>query len=236
MPFNNELVCVDMPGRVVSEIVAYSRYPSKQSPPEEYGGFMQMDDGMRFCDETMRVTHIKNEPLDPDKMYSIVTTLIHLQGIDSIPPMVEYAKTLPYLPHDGVPCKMVIVNYFSRLMWLMMGSWNDLCIPGSEYVSREAFVEMAKNKFDGDFVVDQVFNRCDFDGDGRVSKADMVAAVLFTGFLYDNKHEGKLHREQVHEFAENVLGCSVENELVEELMLIFDSSRDGAISIDEMRR
>ena len=42
MPFNNELVCVDMPGRVISDIVAYTRSFSFQNPPVEYGGFMQV--------------------------------------------------------------------------------------------------------------------------------------------------------------------------------------------------
>ena len=41
--------------------------------------FSQTDDGMRFCDETKRVTHVKNKPIDPDAKYAIVVTLIHLQ-------------------------------------------------------------------------------------------------------------------------------------------------------------
>lgn len=40
---------------------------------------VQMDDEMRFCEETMQVTHIRNEPIDMDATYSIVVTLIHLQ-------------------------------------------------------------------------------------------------------------------------------------------------------------
>lgn len=42
MPFNNELVCVEMPGRVVSDIVAYTRSGAFKSPAVEYGGFMQV--------------------------------------------------------------------------------------------------------------------------------------------------------------------------------------------------
>lgn len=78
------------------------------------------------------------------------------QGIDSIPPMVEFAKSYPVLPADGIPCKMAIVNYFSRLMWLMMGSWTDLNRYGTNYITREEFLAAAKTKFDVDFVVDQV--------------------------------------------------------------------------------
>ena len=70
--------------------------------------------------------------------------------------MVEFAKTVKVLPHDGVPCKMVIVNYFSRLMWLMMGSWTDLNAFNHDVISREAFMASARTKFDVDFVVDQV--------------------------------------------------------------------------------
>mmetsp|Transcript_34608 Transcript_34608/g.98060 ORF Transcript_34608/g.98060 Transcript_34608/m.98060 type:complete len:704 (+) Transcript_34608:873-2984(+) len=236
MPFNNELVCVEMPGRVLSDIVAYTRSFASKDPPVEYGGFMQIDDGMRFCDKTFCVTHVKNKPIDYDKSYSIVVTLIHMQGIDSIPPMVDFAKSYPFLPADGIPCKMVIVNYFSRLMWLMMGSWADLNRFDSDYITREAFLATAKTKFDVDFVVDQVFNRCDFDGDGRVSKADIVAAVLFTGFLFDKNHDGVLDRGQVRAFAKRVLGCEVEEEVVQQVMSTFDTSGDGVISVDELRK
>jgi len=235
MPFNNELVCVEMPGRVVSDIVAYTRSGAFKSPAVEYGGFMQMDDEMRFCEETMQVTHIRNEPIDMDATYSIVVTLIHLQGIDNIKPMKEFAKTLPFLPNDGIPCKMVIVNYFSRLMWLMMGGWSELN-SGSEYVTRDDFINAAKAKFDPEFVVDQVFNKCDLDGDGRVSKVDMVASVLFTGYLYDIEHNGVLNRQQVHDFAERVLGCPVEDELVDQIMSSYDLDGSGLINVHEMRR
>lgn len=70
--------------------------------------------------------------------------------------MVKFANTIKVLPHDGVPCKMVIVNYFSRLMWLMMGSWSDLNIWNSDYITRDAFLAAVQTKFDADFVVDQV--------------------------------------------------------------------------------
>lgn len=42
MPFNNELVVVDMPGHVLSEIVSFTRSFSFVDPPVEYGGFMQV--------------------------------------------------------------------------------------------------------------------------------------------------------------------------------------------------
>jgi len=235
MPFNNELVCVEMPGRTLSDIVAFSRSFSILDPPVEYGGFMQIDDGMRFCEETRRVTHVKSRPIDLDATYLVAVTLIHLEGIDSITPMIEFAESYPVLPHDGVPCKMVIVNYFSRLMWLMMGSWAELNVSGSEFITREAFVKAVHSKFDVDFVVDQVFNRCDFDGDGRVSKADMVAAVLFTGFLYDNRHDGSLRRDQVRDFGERVLGCPLGEENLEKLMSTFDTDGKGHISVHELR-
>lgn len=80
-----------------------------------------------------------------------------------------------------------------------------------------------------------MFNRCDFDGDGRVSKSDIVAAVLFTGFLFDNNHDGALDRAQVRAFAQRVLGCHVEEEVVEQVMSTFDTRGNGVISVDELR-
>ena len=46
----------------------------------------QTDDGMRFCDETKQVTHVKNKPIDPDAIYAIVVTLIHLQVNETAAP------------------------------------------------------------------------------------------------------------------------------------------------------
>lgn len=82
----------------------------------------------------------------------------------------------------------------------------------------------------------QVFNKCDLDGDGRVSKVDMVASVLFTGYLYDIEHNGVLNRQQVHDFAERVLGCPVEDELVDQIMSSYDLDGSGLINVHEMRR
>jgi Ca2+-binding EF-hand superfamily protein len=62
-----------------------------------------------------------------------------------------------------------------------------------------------------------------------------VASVLFTGFLFDRNADGVLHREQVRAFAERVLGCEVDEGLVEQIMDTFDISGTGSISVEEMR-
>ena len=62
-----------------------------------------------------------------------------------------------------------------------------------------------------------------------------MASVLFTGFLFDRNADGVLHREQVRAFAERVLGCEVDEGLVEQIMDTFDISGTGSISVEEMR-
>eukprot|EP01134_Creolimax_fragrantissima_P000832 CFRG0832T1 len=242
MPFDNEIVCVRMPGKVFSEIIKYSRQGAYQNPPEESGGFMQVDDGVTWCSEKQEITHIGNNPIRPDYMYDVVCVELHLKGIDNIEPMLAYAKSNPGLiPEDGIPVKQVLVRYFSRCIWMHIGSFRFIDKDDDNRISREELKAAASKKLNItnalDFVLDKWFQETDEDNDGEISPAEMCTAVLHTSFtMFDTNHDGVLEKDEIKHFMERTLGRTVTQHAVDDMLKTFDKEHKGVITRDAVRR
>jgi hypothetical protein len=52
MPFKAEIAMMDIPGRVLSDTIAYSRRGTIQDPPVELGGYFQTCDMIQFEDDS----------------------------------------------------------------------------------------------------------------------------------------------------------------------------------------
>ena len=63
IPFPSGMVLVSMKGSVVRDAVAASRARAFKDPPEDWGGYMQLDDGFKWDAATNLVTHVNLEPL-----------------------------------------------------------------------------------------------------------------------------------------------------------------------------
>ena len=89
------------------------------------GAYLQCDDGIHFDMNTLKLTHIRNVPMNPDKLYlTVVKYLTAFDGLDDITPLTEYVKgqqqlgnKLFFKDHDtAVEPKHLIVAHYSRML------------------------------------------------------------------------------------------------------------------------
>lgn len=119
VPFENEMVVVAMPGRVLSDAIAFSRARG------ESGGFLQVDDGIVF--EGGVVRSIRGDALDPDRAYRVGVVRNLLDGMDHIEPLVSWARTaaLPAIG-TGRGVKMLLIEAFSKALLAELGGRSAL--------------------------------------------------------------------------------------------------------------
>lgn len=121
IPFDNEMVVVSMPGRVVVEAIAASR----RHAPRESGGFLQVDDGMTM--DGGALVEIGGAPLEPERDYRIAVVRNFFLGLDSIEPLVELARMHPERipPEDsGRSIRLLLVDAFAVAIWKQLGGFD----------------------------------------------------------------------------------------------------------------
>lgn len=134
MPFDNEIVVVRLPGRVLADAVAFSRAKA----PVESGGFLQVDDALLVSDSDRRVIHVGGAPLDPDRDYRVAIVRELLLGMDGIEPLVRYATSHPdRIPPvtSGREAKLVLVGAFSLTLWRSLGGFDAVDANGDGVVT-----------------------------------------------------------------------------------------------------
>jgi len=123
VPFDNEIVVVRMPGRVLREAIAASRAQA----PLESGGFLQVDDRMGVEEPGHRLTTIDGAPVDEDREYGVALVRNLLDGMDHIEPLARFGREHPEKvpPHgSGREVKIVLVNAFARALWARLGGFD----------------------------------------------------------------------------------------------------------------
>jgi hypothetical protein len=124
VPFDNEVVVISIPGRVLRDAIVASRALA----PQEHGGFLQVDDGIRV-DASGEVTQVAHAPFDPDRIYRVATIRDLCLGLDHIEPLVAYARAVPTaIPPAGgfrTP-RELLVRAFAMSLWNQLGGFAAL--------------------------------------------------------------------------------------------------------------
>ena len=83
---------------------------SRQHIPTPKGMFLQVDERMKVSGEGI-VIEINGKAIDPAKDYDIATSMLLLQGMDNVKPLVEFAQQCPErIPSEDVsrPAKSIV--------------------------------------------------------------------------------------------------------------------------------
>jgi 2',3'-cyclic-nucleotide 2'-phosphodiesterase (5'-nucleotidase family) len=123
VPFDNEIVVVRMPGRVVREAVTASRAMA----PAESGAFLHVDDRVVVEEPGNRVVAMAGAPLEDGRLYAVAIVRNLLDGMDHIEPLVRFAHEHPDLVPpvgSGREVKIVLVDAFARALWRTLGGFD----------------------------------------------------------------------------------------------------------------
>lgn len=94
VPFDNTVIVIVMlPGRVINEMISYTREFGLRSPPIEKGGYLQCDDRLRWDKEKNFVKLINKEPLDLEYLYTVAISEQLLHGMDEVKPLMNYIES-----------------------------------------------------------------------------------------------------------------------------------------------
>ncbi|ORY31575.1 Metallo-dependent phosphatase [Rhizoclosmatium globosum] len=194
MPYASEIAQYKLPGRLIQEVIAFTRAPALQNPPVEKGGFMQSCDRIKWDPATNTVVSIGGEPLDMDRMYSTAISYQAVAGLDNITPLLKYFNVDPAAPQanghqdfDYIGAKELIVSHFCLSLWhdmLLSESFESMDKDNLGYITKDEVFEAVKKHYQGDHalstvVVDNLFSMADVSGDGKISRKEFFGLKLF---------------------------------------------------------
>jgi 2',3'-cyclic-nucleotide 2'-phosphodiesterase (5'-nucleotidase family) len=136
MPFDNEVVVVRLPGRVLRDAVAVSRAKA----PAESGGYLQVDDRMAVEEPGHRVVAVAGEAIDDARLYEVALVRELLLGMDHVGPLVAWARDNPAAvpPEDtGRGVRGIMVEAFARVLWRKLGGFDAVDANHDGQVTRD---------------------------------------------------------------------------------------------------
>lgn len=253
MPFDSVVADIPIPGWLINETVRFTRQFALQDPPIEKGSYMQLDDQMEWDAETNTVTHIKGEPLVPNRIYEcVVLWQVAMEGIDKVTPLYDYCKQHlvddKLFPHDadvGRPAKQVLVDYFGRAVWwhlIESVGFASMDTDSDEQISEEE-LRTALSKSDlkgdlGDLVIKNLMAMADLDQDGIISKSEFLQVSFLSSTMFehtDMNEDKRLNRQEVETAVKKILGPSYDPAMVDELFGEIDTQGDGKLSLKEVK-
>jgi hypothetical protein len=182
MPFDNEMVVVSLPARVLKEAIAASRAHA----PAESGGFLQVDDRMTV-EDSGKLTAVGGRPLDEARDYKVALVRDLFDGMDHIEPLLRFARDNPArVPPEGSgrDVKMLLVESFSRALWERFGSFDAVDENHDGFVDAQEIADAiarVTSEPASAVTVELMLKALDADHDHRVSRAEAEAISLHRG-------------------------------------------------------
>ncbi len=178
VPFDNEVVVVPIPGEVLRDAIASSR----KSAPLDSGGFLQVDNRLRVEAHDL-VTEIAGRPFDASADYRVALVRNLFDGMDHVEPFVRFAKANPEripAPASGRDAKLVLVEAFSRALWLQLGDFDAIDENHDGQIDVDEIAAAVARATQGPaspITVDLLLKALDRDSDRAVSRAEAAACA-----------------------------------------------------------
>lgn len=211
IPFTTALITLWVPGSVLEATIRHSRRYSLQNPPVANGCFLHTCNNIEYNNETQKIERIMGAPMNPHQLYLTGLDVQFLTGIDNHEPLLEWVADhrINWNKETGVPAKMVVVELFSALLWLHLGSFDELDSDGDGLLRREE-VQVSVSRHFGDssiadLVVDNVFAIADIDGNGSISPLEMMIVHLVATDLLTPPHSIGSGDDQLREAMKNTV-------------------------------
>ena len=126
LPFETEIVAIDVPGYVLKLAFHYSRRHQRGT-----GGFFQHDNGVETTsDDTAGVFFrtVAGEPFDAGQTYSVALPWYTLHGMDGNRPLLEWVFDQDKMPplDAAIPAKHLCLQVYHREIWRALGDFANI--------------------------------------------------------------------------------------------------------------
>jgi len=225
------LVACYIPGSVLEATIAYSREPSKRQPPVALGGYLHTCSDIEYNDKSDRIERIRGEPFDPDRKYLTALPVKLLSGLDDLKPLLDWAASrsknkLPLSEEPAIPAKMVLVEVFSAMLWLQLGSFDSIDRNKDGELQKDevrcCLVDMYGDESVADLVLENMFSIADMTNSGTITPLEMMIVQFVATDIIDHVCSRK-ELKLMQEVASKVLGV---NPSRDEVKLMVERIRD----------
>lgn len=240
---------VHLPGKVLCEMISFSRAFAIQTPPVEKGAFLQTCNNVTWDYTSNTVTELCGKPVEADRLYKVGVNFQMLEGMDNIQPLMDYKHSQPKTSslwcneEAAVDCKHAIVGYFSSralfgILHQFHGNLAEIDADGDGKITRQEFVNYFDKHTTGDaskattIMIDNLFAVCDLDRDGVVSKQEILNLAINNLRFYHNGQGFRLSIDEVLAKLSDVVG-EMDEEL-KQMVRNIDTDNDGFITKAEV--
>jgi 2',3'-cyclic-nucleotide 2'-phosphodiesterase (5'-nucleotidase family)/Ca2+-binding EF-hand superfamily protein len=241
LAFSTNMVALELPGKVIEDMITESRAGIRCDPPVARGGYLHHCDKVNYDNESCKILTIAGMAFDPNALYLTTLPAQFFEGIDNHVPLLEWAEQNNVHVDDecGKPAKVAMIEMFAALMWLDMGSFADIDRDGDGVLTHEEVKVRAAQVFGddiADLVMESVMGVADLSRDGTITPIEMMVARFVATDMLDHvaTHE-ELHTMSL--VASEVLGKRASHEdlkrVVQELLNALDMDGTGTISREE---
>jgi Ca2+-binding EF-hand superfamily protein len=242
IPYSAEFHAMHLPGHLIEAMINHSRNFARQDPPLAHGGYIHTCDKIDFDeDQTHTIRSIRGQAFDRNAMYLTALPSQWFEGLDNHVPLLEWAKTanVEVDSENGKPAKVVVVEVFASLLWLEMGSFDEIDTNSDGVLTREE-VRVRAAEFFGiqvaDLVVDNVFAVADSNQKGYITPLDMMVVRFVASDTLNHvvtQDELGVMQQVAAEVLEKRCSSDDVKNMVQAMYEVLDIDANGSISREE---